>query len=46
MTIEWTWTASHGVNTPEYQFVRINSSHLELKDNLPDKFEGNKPVYC
>jgi hypothetical protein len=36
----------HGVNTPAYHFVRINSGHLELKDNLPAKSEVTKPVQC
>jgi hypothetical protein len=29
-----------------YHFVRINSGHLELKDNLTAKSEGSKPVHC
>ena len=26
-------------DTPAYRFVRINSGHFELKDNLPAKSE-------
>jgi hypothetical protein len=37
------WT--EGQNTPAYHFVRINSGHLKLKDNLPTKFEVTKPVH-
>jgi hypothetical protein len=29
-----------------YHFVRINSGHLELKDNLTAKSEAGKPVHC
>jgi hypothetical protein len=36
----------HGVKTPAYHFVKINSCHLELKNNLPAKSEVTKSVHC
>jgi hypothetical protein len=35
-----------GVNTPAYHFVRVNSGHLELKDNLSAISDVTKPVHC